>query len=172
MILSWSFQLLEQAGCLASLQLYLVHWVSLVRDLTLSPEGLRVPARARLFIQNFVGGFGFLVAVELSFHIDCAVTEREDAVHLGGVLDWDFCSGFEPRFWVEDHNFHLGGFWWSLRRYFNDSHLASAQSLGGQRNSRRGCFSEVGNFWYNFWVLLGLVSRGGFQIFNSFRHGE
>ena len=33
--------------------------------------------------------FGFVA--ELGFHRDCAVTEREDAVHLGGVLDRDFC---------------------------------------------------------------------------------
>ena len=61
MILSWSFRLLEHAGCLASLQHYLVHRVSPFGDLTLSLEGLRVPTWVRLSHQYFVGGlvFGF-----------------------------------------------------------------------------------------------------------------
>ena len=33
--------------------------------------------------------FGF--AAELSFHRDCVVTGREDAVHFGGAPDRDFC---------------------------------------------------------------------------------
>ena len=40
MILSWSFRLLEHAGCLTSLQHCLVHRVSPVGDLTLSFGGL------------------------------------------------------------------------------------------------------------------------------------
>ena len=32
--------------------------------------------------------FGFVA--ELGFHRDCTVTEREDAVHLGGAPDRDF----------------------------------------------------------------------------------
>ena len=37
----------------------------------------------------------FFVVVEPSIQRDCAVTEREDAVHVGGAPDWDFCRGFE-----------------------------------------------------------------------------
>ena len=35
--------------------------------------------------------FGFVA--ELSIQRDCAVIEREDAVHLGGAPVWDFCRG-------------------------------------------------------------------------------
>ena len=65
--------------------------MSSVGDLALSPGGLRVPARAWLFLQYFVRGLVFGFVAELGFHRDCAVTEREDAVHLGGASDRDFC---------------------------------------------------------------------------------
>ena len=71
----------------------------------------------------------FCFVAEPCIHRDCAVTEREDAVHLGGVPDWGFCRRLEPRFGAEDHLLPLEGFWWSLRRYFSHSYLASAQSL-------------------------------------------
>ena len=38
----------------------------------------------------------FCFVAEPSIQRDCAVIEREDAVHLGGASDWDFCRGFEP----------------------------------------------------------------------------
>ena len=53
MILSWSFWLLEHAGCLTSLQHCLVHRVSPFRDLTLSPRGLWVPTRVRFSHHYF-----------------------------------------------------------------------------------------------------------------------
>ena len=65
--------------------------MSPVGDLALSPGGLRVPTQARYFLQHFAGDLVFGFAVEPSIHRDCAVTEREDAVHLGGVPDRDFC---------------------------------------------------------------------------------
>ena len=40
--------------------------------------------------------FGFVV--ELGYHRDSAVTGREDAVHFGGVSDWDFCRRFSRYF--------------------------------------------------------------------------
>ena len=64
--------------------------MSSFRDLALSPRGLRVPIRARYFLHHFAGDLVFGFVVELGFHRDCTVTEREDAVHLGGVPDRDF----------------------------------------------------------------------------------
>ena len=60
-------RLLEHAGCLACLQHCLVQRVSPFGDLTLSPRGLRVPARVRFSLQYFGGRIEFLFVEELLF---------------------------------------------------------------------------------------------------------
>ena len=72
--------------------------MSPIGDLALSPGGLRVPTRARYFLQHFAGGLVCGFVAEPSIWRDCAVTEREDAVHLGGVSDQVFYKRFELRF--------------------------------------------------------------------------
>ena len=69
--------------------------MSPVGDLALSPEGLRVPARARIFLQSFAGDLVGCVAEELGFSCDCAVLAGEDAVLFGGVLLRGFLQEFQ-----------------------------------------------------------------------------
>ena len=56
-----------------------------VGDLALSPGGLRVPARVRLFLQSLAGGLVGCFSEELGFSCDCAVPGRENTILLGGV---------------------------------------------------------------------------------------
>ena len=68
--------------------------MSPVGDLTLSPRGLRVPARVRPFVQSLAGGLVGCFDEELGFSCDCAAPGREDAVLLGGVPLRGFCKNF------------------------------------------------------------------------------
>ena len=60
--------------------------MSPVGDLALSPGGLRVPARARFFLQSFAGDLVVVLRRSWASFGDCAVPGREDAVLGGGVL--------------------------------------------------------------------------------------
>ena len=68
--------------------------MSPVGDVALSPGGLRVPARVRLFLQSLAGGLVGCFAEELGSSCDYAVPRREDAVLLGGVPVRGFCRSF------------------------------------------------------------------------------
>ena len=68
--------------------------MSPVRDLTLSPRGLRVTARVRSFLQSLAGGLVGCFVEELGSSCDCVVPRREDAVLLGGVPVQSFCGRF------------------------------------------------------------------------------
>ena len=72
--------------------------MSPIGDLALSPGDFECLIGQGIFfsILQEILVFGFVVA--LGIHRDCTVIEREDAVHLGGVPDWDFCRRFELRF--------------------------------------------------------------------------
>ena len=90
----------EHAGCLAGLQHCLVHWVSPFGDLTLSPGGLRVPARARYFHRYFNSS---LSAFQQQFHQHFGglrSTWRGTQFFLVVVLDWGFAGGFMLGDWA------------------------------------------------------------------------
>ena len=103
--------------------------MSPVGDLTLSPGGLRVPARVRSFLQYLAGGLVGCLAEELGFSCDCADFGREDAVLVGGVPFRDFLQEFQLLSRGEDHFLPVGGFLRSLWHSFIYYHLASALSL-------------------------------------------
>ena len=79
-------------------------------DLALSPGGLRVPARARFFLQSFAGDLVGCVAEELGFSCDCAVLGREDAVLFGGGPLPGFLQEFQWISGVGDQSLLVGGF--------------------------------------------------------------
>ena len=103
--------------------------MSPVGDLALSPGGLRVPARARFFLQSFAGDLAGCFAEELGFSCDCAVPGREDAVLLGGVPVRGFLQEFQLISRGEDQSLPVGGFLRILWHSFSYYHLASALSL-------------------------------------------
>ena len=69
--------------------------VSPVGDLALSPGGLRVPARARFFLQCFTGDLVVVLRRSWASFGDCAVPGREDAVLVGGVPVRGFLQEFQ-----------------------------------------------------------------------------
>ena len=102
-----------------------------------------MPTRVRSFLQSLAGGLVGCFAEELGFSCDCAVPVREDAVLLGGVPVRGFLQEFQLISRGKDQSLPVGGFLRSLWHSFSYHHLASALSLGGQRNSLRRHFLVI-----------------------------
>ena len=101
MIFEWDIWLLKHAGCLACLQHCLMHWVSLVGDLALSPGGLRVHARARLVFQHHPPGQRYCCN---SIILYCRVFSWR----FRNTSSFSFFSEGESFFPLEDQ---IGGHW-------------------------------------------------------------
>ena len=111
--------------------------MSPVGDLTLSPGGLRVPARARSFLQFSAEDLVVVLRRSWASSGDCAAPRREDAVLGGGVLLRGFLQEIQCYSVWRFSIYQLESFLRSLWLHLSIFHLASALGLEGQRFSLR-----------------------------------
>ena len=163
---------LKHAGCLASLQHCLVHWVSPFGDLTLSPGGLRMLAWARYFCWHFSSSIFSILAVVLSVFWRTAQHWERDAVLFGSSLDWGFVEDLSRGIEQEINSCILEEFGRVLGWVFGGFYSVVAQISEELRRTLRGWFLRVSHSRKAFWVFLGFLSRARFQSFSFFWGGE
>ena len=144
--------------------------MSLFGDLTLSPGGLRVPARARYFLWYFNSSFISIPAAVLATFWRIAQHLERDAVLFGCSAGLGFCRwSYVGRLSRGPTLVSLEDFWQGFKQSLEGFSSLAAQGIEELCRTPRGCFSGVSHSRKAFWVFLGFLSRARIQSFSFFR---